>query len=305
MSITKQLSIAAIGVDPNNANNVLAGIGWKDDYLFTGNFNLPQNANGEIFRTTDGGSNWTKVTFDTNSSTDRNVFTIQYDKNNSNVVYMGAAKGAFKSTDGGASWTKLTGPSGTYKNRGVYLSPDGQILYAAYTVESSSVKAKLYATKTNAINWKDITAGTGITLPSTNFWYPEVDGQSTGSSHKVIAAIEGERLGLYEGTLNWNYSANSVSYSWAQVWTTEDVTDGWDVGRPNCRFAHYTPNSAGWARGLWSTQNQTVYSGAPSGATYVWSNKYSYTDNAQIIYYYGTPVPTYSSGGTESTYTWI
>lgn len=153
VELTRKISISAIAVDPNNANIVLAGTGWRDDYDFSSYFGLKEKGNGEVYRSIDGGTTWTKITFDTNDS-DRNVFTIQFDKNNSNIVYMGSAKGIHKSTDGGATWTIVTPPSNTTKNRGLALTPDGKTMYAAYTNEDG--KIYMYASPTATVSWTGV-----------------------------------------------------------------------------------------------------------------------------------------------------
>jgi hypothetical protein len=114
-------------------------------------------------------------------------------------VYIGTGKGVFKSNDGGKNWTKLPDPAGTNKNRGVTISPDGTALYAAY-----DSPGKLYATSTTNIEWQTVMAGSGLQLKALKYWYPEVDSRSTGSTHKVLVGLQGQRDGLFEGTFSWS-----------------------------------------------------------------------------------------------------
>jgi hypothetical protein len=301
---TRKLSIAAIAIDPNNQNNVIAAIGWRDDYDFAGMFGMSINGKGEIFRSTDGGVSWTRITFDETSNTDRNVFTIVYDKNNSDIIYLGAAKGIYKSTNGGLNWTKIQGPSDTFKNRGVSLSPDGKVLYASYLSSWVGLNARVYTTLTSSIDWKEVNKGaTGIDIGNIRHWYPEVDPRSMGSSHKVLISQEGDRVGLYEGTFDWNYNSNTVAFSWAQIWTSTEIYDlGWDVGRANARYVHYTPVK--WERALWTTTNQTIQSADWNESAYLWKNRYSNPNTKFSFNIWGRTVPAYSSNGTASTYTW-
>ncbi|QLE02217.1 Ig-like domain-containing protein [Galbibacter sp. BG1] len=285
---SKRFSIGAIGVSPANPNNVIAGVGWRDDNDFASNFGMSQNGNIITYRSTNGGSSWTKV--EISGSGNRNVYTIQFDPNNANVAYMGTSQGVFKTTNAGSSWFALGNNPGT--NSGVALSPNGQTLYGTFNHD-------LYVTSTSSINWQSKMSGLN---GSAKYWYPEVDPRSTGSSHKVTMAILGDRPGLYEGTFNW--SGNSLSnYSWKKIWEgTSGYDTGWDVADPNPRVAHYTPTS--WSRAIWSTTNQTIFQATPNGSSsgwgWNWNNKYSVPNNNFSV----GGSPTYSSRGTASTYTY-
>jgi uncharacterized protein YjdB len=294
---TKGWSIGSIAVDPTNSNRIIAGPGWRDDYDFIGTLGESQTGSGELFLSEDGGVNWTKKTFDTNTASDRNIWSICYNPTNSDIVYIGSSKGIYKSMDGGNQWVKLPNPNGGNSNRGISLSSDGNVLYAAYDSPGS-----LYATPTAAIAWQPVMAGNGIALSILNYWYPEVDPRSGGSTHSVLVGLQGQRDGLFEGTFNW--SGNTLSsYTWKKIWSGNSTYDrGWDYADPNARFAHYTP--ATWTRAVWSTTNQTIYEGLPDGSVYTWHNKYCIPNPAFSVPAFGKYWPTYSSRGTESTYSY-
>ncbi|UXX79307.1 fibronectin type III domain-containing protein [Reichenbachiella carrageenanivorans] len=305
VEITKKKSIGAIAEDPNDENNILAGIGWRDDYDFANQFGMGTAGKGTVFRSTDGGNNWSEVIFNNTTTNDRNVFTILYDKNTEDLVYMGTGQGLFKSTDGGATWSAIASPSGAGTNQGVALSPDGEKLYAAYT------NGYLYATLTSSISsgsWIKANSGIG----ALDFWYPEVDPRSTGDTHKVIVSLRRSRSGLHEATFNWTENTLN-SHSWDIVWNGTDGYDtGWDIASPNPRFVHYTPTT--WPnRALWSTTNQTIFEGvydteadnSYNGTGFVWNNKYSEPNYEIMAPGWGASMwPCYSSRGTESTYSY-
>ncbi len=283
---SKKLSIGAIAVSPSSTNTVIAGVGWRDDSDFASNFGMSRNGNIVTFRSTNGGSSWQKI--EISGSGDRNVYSIQFDKNNANIAYMGTSQGVFKSTNAGASWFALGGNPGT--NTGVSLSPNGQYLYGTFNYD-------LYVTSTASISWQSKMSGLD---GNAKYWYPEVDPRDNGSSHKVTMAILGDRPGLYEGTFNW--SGNSLSnYSWKKIWEgTSGYDTGWDKATPNPRVAHYTP--ASWSRAIWSTTNQTIFQATPGGSGWGWNwnNKYSIPNNNFNV----GGNPTYSGRGTASTYTY-
>ena len=278
VELTRRQSIASIAISPTDPSKVLAGIGWSDDNEVSGFFGLAKKGNGEIFRSDDGGDSWSKVTLNTNGSTRRNVVSIQFDPTNSEIAYLGSDKGVYKSTDCGKTWSKINGPSGTFKNRGVAVSPDGKALYAAYAIYDEDPNdpnkekiSAIYATTTASPSWQKVIEGQGVQVGNRDFWYPETDPHQTGSTHKLLIALQNSRPGLYEATFNWSNNTLS-SYSWKNIWSGTDYGTGWDYADPNPRFARYTPEN--WSRAIWSTSNQTIFQGEPNGSDYQWNDRY-------------------------------
>ena len=126
--------VSALAIDPANANIVYLG-----------------GAQGGVWKTTNGGTNWTPLT-DTQAST--SIGSIALDPSNSNIVYAGTGEenfagdsyygaGILKSTNAGANWTQLCGPfcgpvgpdsafGGGARIGGLAVHPtNGQILLAA------------------------------------------------------------------------------------------------------------------------------------------------------------------------------
>ncbi|AFV00434.2 fibronectin type III domain-containing protein [Simiduia agarivorans] len=308
---TENKSIASIAFKPGNANHIIAAPGWRDDDDFIGKFGETAAGPGQVFVSQNGGSSWQTVTFDSNSSTDRNVYSVVFDQSNANTVYLGSNKGVYKSTNGGLNWQRIAGPDDAVRpwNKGIALSPNGQVLYATYAEAKPDLRYNtnflVYATRTSNINWQQVTGGLE---GNRRYWYPEVDPRSTGNSHKVLLGAVKDRFGLYEGTFNWDNNGNLTNFYWEKIWDSYDGS--WDIGwdyatPPNARFAHYTPVTGGWARGVWSTTNQTMYYASHNSGnnSYSWQNKYS-TPTSQTVNWYGTEWPTYKGKGTESTYTY-
>jgi photosystem II stability/assembly factor-like uncharacterized protein len=93
--------VTALAIDPGNVNTVYLGA-----------------AQGGVWKTTNGGTNWTPLT-DTQASTA--IGSIVLDPSNSSTIYVGTGEenfsgdsyfgaGILKSTDGGNTWTELCGP---------------------------------------------------------------------------------------------------------------------------------------------------------------------------------------------------
>ncbi|UTA46790.1 carbohydrate binding domain-containing protein [Simiduia sp. 21SJ11W-1] len=304
---TKNISFGSVAFKPDNANVIIAGPGWRDDQDFIDNFGETANGEGRVFVSTDGGANWSAVTFDSATNTDRNIYNITFDPANPSTVYLGSNKGLYKSTDAGQTWAKVESPTNRPRSKGVTLSPDGKVLYSVFAANDNNNRDwVLYATPADNINWQAVAAGLNS---GKRFWYPEIDPRSTATEHKVLLGTVGDREGLYEGTFNWS-GASLSSYSWSKIfgdYSNGNYDIGWDYASPpNARFAHYTPTTGGWDRGVWSTSNQAMfYADHNSGDnSYSWANKYSNPNNSITVNWWGVDWPTYSGKGTESTYTY-
>lgn len=83
--------INAIAIDPKNPNVIYAGYSTTWD--------------GGVFKSTTGGSNWTKVS--TELSNMPNVHALAIDPKNTNIIYAGTMNGVFKSTNGGKNWVQI------------------------------------------------------------------------------------------------------------------------------------------------------------------------------------------------------
>ena len=300
VEITRKKSIGAIAISPHNPSIIIAGLGWRDDLDFSDYFGMRAEGTGELFLSTDGGHSWKLIIYDTDPLGQRNVISIQFDAKESGQVYIGTTKGVFKSVDNGNSWGKINSPEKTSSNWGVALSPDGKVLYATYSVDDKT--GHIYATATDNLLWQKVTNGNGLKMQALNYWYPEVDPRSTGEEHKLVVGLKGSREGLFEGTFHWKIGTLS-DFSWETIWSGVGGYDiGWDYAHPNPRFVHYTPPS--WKRAIWSTTNQTIFEGLKKKDFYVWNNKYATPNFNFQVPHWESYWPTYTSKGTESTYTY-
>ncbi len=109
-----------------------------------------------VYRTKDGGKNWSKVLFRNDST---GVGDLAMDPNNANVLYAGfwqvyrkpwtlesggKGSGMFKSTDGGDTWTEITRnkglPAGLWGNIGISVSgANSQRIYANIEAEEGGI----------------------------------------------------------------------------------------------------------------------------------------------------------------------
>ena len=104
-----EVEIRGLAVKPGDSNTVFAGGDLEEIAPLMGGF---QRTQGILYRTTDGGENWTKVLDGGNLFKD-----ILIDPNNPNTVYVASGffdrhqleklEGVYKSTDGGNTWTQI------------------------------------------------------------------------------------------------------------------------------------------------------------------------------------------------------
>lgn len=155
--------IASIAVDPKDENR-----------LFVAVLGHPYGPNEErgIYRSTDGGKNFERVLY---KDVDTGAFQVEFDPNNSNVIYadlwagrqgpwengawQGKESGMFKSTDGGKNWTKLTKGLPTIEQGlgriGFTISrTDSKRLYA--TVDANAQNAGIYASNDGGESWQKV-----------------------------------------------------------------------------------------------------------------------------------------------------
>ena len=153
MGLRESERIVKILVDPSAPNTVYAcvpGKLWSDS-----------NDRG-VYRTTDGGSTWSKVLAGANASTGCSMMTM--DSRDSKTLYAGlwdfrrqgwtfrsggngpaamSGSGMFKSTDGGATWTELRSD----RNAGLPAKPWGRVAVAVAPSNPRVVYAFIEATQ--------------------------------------------------------------------------------------------------------------------------------------------------------------
>ncbi len=104
------IAVSSLAMDPGNSNVIYAGTG--EVFPFKQDENDGQRGAG-IFKTTDGGANWSALTFTTNNNKDfYYVSDLVVSPRSSQRVYAATSTGIWRSLDGGASWTRTFDGSG-------------------------------------------------------------------------------------------------------------------------------------------------------------------------------------------------
>ncbi len=153
--------VAALAVDPRNANVAYMGA-----------------AGGGVWKTVDGGQNWTPVTDNQASlsigsialapSNPDIVFVGTGEQNNSGDSYYGA--GILKSTDGGATWTQIEGPfvgpfsssrvsGGAARIGAIAVHPANANIVLAAADRTPATAAGIYRSADGGATWRLVLAG--------------------------------------------------------------------------------------------------------------------------------------------------
>ncbi|MCB0494837.1 MAG: hypothetical protein KDC79_01760 [Cyclobacteriaceae bacterium] len=205
-------SIGTVAVDPNQPDQVLwvgTGETWTRNSTSVGD---------GLYKSTDGGVNWTKVGFDKSER----ISSIQINPKNSDEVYVGVLgplwgdsdeRGVYKTTDGGQTWERLlAGSNDTGCSELILDKNNPNILYAAFWqyrrtawgFNSGGEKSAMYKSTDGGKTWKKIHNG----LPSGKMGRFAL-AMAPSDSKILYAGVESEKdKGLYKSTdggESWEY----------------------------------------------------------------------------------------------------
>lgn len=227
-------SIGAVTVDPNNPDNVIwvgTGETWTRNSVSVG---------CGLFKTTDGGSNWTSMGFE-NSERIANVIVNPKNSEEVYVAVLGALwgdseeRGVFKTSDGGATWSKILYVDKKTGCADLAMDPSNpNILYASmwefrrtgWSFDSGGEQSALYKSVDGGATWNKIHNGfpkgklgrLGIAIAPSN---PDV-------LYTVIEAEENLKKGLYRsdnaGT-TWNQLNNDFGITVRPFYFSRIVVD--------------------------------------------------------------------------------
>lgn len=182
----------------------------------TGNTIIAGGVSGGVFRTTNGGTSWTKVS---SNSEVHNVTSIVQDPSNTNIWYYGTGEalgnsaslgsfylgdGIWRSTDGGITWSQMTGTSGAHETYDSFFD-------VIFDMEVHPTTGDLFVACAGVIRRFDAgtsTWGSELINGSINTGiHTDVEITSSG---RVYAAFSGNSDALVEG-----------------IWTSTNGEGGW------------------------------------------------------------------------------
>jgi photosystem II stability/assembly factor-like uncharacterized protein len=159
--------VRSLIIDPTNSKVIYAGM------------------YGGLFRSTDGGTNWSA-----SGLTNNTVYSLAIDPTNTQVIYAGINGGVFKSTDGGTNWSA----SGLTNNTVYSLAIDPTNTQVIYVGTNGGI----FKSTNGGTNWSQISTG----LTNSEVYSLAIDLTNT---QVIYAGTNGG--GLFKSTnggTNWN-----------------------------------------------------------------------------------------------------
>ncbi|WP_459209521.1 T9SS type A sorting domain-containing protein [Aquimarina rhabdastrellae] len=232
-------------------------------------FIVVMTRNGSLFKSTNGGGNWTPMSNISGISTQGGYNqTLAISPNNKNLIIVGGVHG-WRSTNGGNSWERYLDGYWTQGNPYFYVHSDhhdlkfmpgnGDVLFSAN--DGGLFKGDI--TTNNA--WTDLSAGLAITQ------YYKVAGTPQNANF-LLAGAQDNDITHYDGNqwINrhygsdgvealWNYSNSDIAWTCSQFGTIQRTTDGFATGPSRLS----TPGGAAfvWPLEIDPNNPNTIYGG--------------------------------------------
>jgi photosystem II stability/assembly factor-like uncharacterized protein len=203
-------SVGAIGVCEANPDVVYVGMG---EVAFRGNI---MQGDG-IYRSTNGGSSWTRVGLSESQAIGR----VRVHPRNCDIAYAAVLghsygphpeRGVYKTTDGGKTWNRILYKSERTGAVDLVMDPNNpDVLYAGFwqvqrtpwSLESGGAEGGLYKTTNGGANWTELTRNAG--LPK-GLWGKVGVSVSGADANRVYALIEADSGGVFrsdDGGATW------------------------------------------------------------------------------------------------------
>lgn len=281
-------SIGALAIDQAKPTVVYAGMGES-------NMRNSVSIGNGLYKSTDGGDNWTKIGLDSTE----HISKIVIDPANSNNVYVAAPgplwsdsehRGLYKSTDGGKTWVKSLYISDKAGCADVSLDPNNpNIVYATtwefrrlpYLFNSGGKGSGIFKSMDGGKTWKELTNG----LPAKPFGRTAL-ALAPSAPENLIAIVEAKDTKMYiskDGGESWKEQSatlNVVSRPFYFSTLVIDPKDPKRVYRPAFSFSYSddggysfaeASGDGGWVHSdhhaLWINPNNTnqLYLGTDGG----------------------------------------
>ena len=170
--------ISSFAINPNDSLQVFAGTN-----------------SGKIFKSSDGGSNWTLAA----NLPEYSIDSIVIDQIHNGTAYA-AGSVVYKSVDAGATWNAVGGGQSSSRINGLAISKEqNSTLYA------SSTNAGVYASTSGGATWTAINSG----LPNS----PYLNNLTVNSSGGLFVIASGQIYRRLSGDTSWTLSSAGMSIS--------------------------------------------------------------------------------------------
>jgi photosystem II stability/assembly factor-like uncharacterized protein len=227
-------SIGAVALDPNDPDNTIyvgTGETWTRNSISVGD---------GMYKSVDGGSNWTKLGFDSSE----HISNIIVNPTNSKEIYVGVLgalwgdseeRGVFKTLDGGITWDKILYTDQTTGCADLTMDPnDSNILYASmwefrrtgWSFQSGGKNSALHKSIDGGKTWNKIHTG----FPEGDLGRLAIAVAPSDSNilYTVIEAEKAERKGLYrsdDAGANWKQLNNDFGITVRPFYFSRIVVD--------------------------------------------------------------------------------
>ena len=208
------ITVSSLTFEPGNPNTIYVGTGegvYGSDYdgdLSSGDFR-----GAGIFKTTDGGANWTRLEGTKTSADFYFVNDIVISSTDKNRIYAGTRSGVMRSLDGGTTWTKALDPIGP---RGVTVN-SGCLDLAIRTDKTTDVVFASCGNFEQALVYRNTDAGGSGT------W--DVSLRESGVGRTALAIAPSSQDTIY--ALSSSIERNDSQYSLYAVFRSTNGGTNW------------------------------------------------------------------------------
>ena len=327
-------SIGAIAIDQKNNKTIYAGTGES-------NMRNSVSIGNGLYKSTDGGDNWTKVGLDSTE----HIARIVINPKNSAIVYVAAPgplwcdskhRGLYRSTDAGKTWEKILFVNEKTGCAEVAIDPlNPDVIYAStwefrrlpYLFNSGGQGSGMYKSVDGGKTWKELSNG----LPPKPFGRIAF-ALAPSAPNNIVAIVESNETGLYisgDGGDSWKKQsavANVVARPFYFSTIVIDPKDPKRVYRPAFKFSYSVDGGYSFAEAssdgaavhadhhaLWINPNNTnqlylgtdggMYFSLDKGATWL------FVQNLPVGQFYHVAIdnkePYNIMGGLQDNYSWI
>lgn len=229
-------SIGAIAIDQQHPDTVWVGTGES-------NMRNSVAVGLGIFRSTDGGRNWSKMGLENSE----HISKIIIHPTQSNTLYVAVPgklwsdspdRGLYKTTDGGKTWEKILYTDEKTGCADIIMDPrNPEVLWASmwqfrrtpYSFVSGGPGSALYKSTDGGKNWRKITSG----LPAGQFGRIAL-ALAPSAPDNLLAIVESENTGLYisaDGGENWKLQSATGNVTARPFYFSTLVVDPYDAKR--------------------------------------------------------------------------
>jgi photosystem II stability/assembly factor-like uncharacterized protein len=328
-------SIGAIAIDQKNPKIVYVGTGES-------NMRNSVSIGDGFYKTTDGGSNWSKLG---GLDSTEHIAKVAIDPSNSNTIYVAAPgplwsdskhRGLYKSVDGGKNFEKILFISEKAGCADITIDPQHpETIYATtwefrrtpYSFSSGGEGSGVWKSLDGGKSWKQLENG----LPAKPYGRTVVV-LAPSSPKNLIAIVESKKTGLYissDGGENWKQQSASLNVVARPFYFSTLAIDPLDpkrVYRPAYSFSFSSDGGysfaeasgdGGWVHSdhhaLWINPNNTnqlylgtdggVYTSMDKGVTWIYNQNLPVGQFYHVAHDMKKPYRIY--GGLQDNGSWV